>query len=170
MIHRIMAAALVFGVLGGVSLAFAQHHAAAPGKLTHRAAAPEESASATCQSVVFRIYFEPGSSDLNRDAGAVIDFASHRVATCGSVRLELAANPAHVADARHRRQVSERSVSILTALRTRGVVGEVHVTPLRNMPLADRTGGSPDFVQIGVIATRTRRLISGAAHDTEISR
>ena len=166
--HRIMAAALTFGALGGASLAFAHNRIITPGALADTSVSPDSRASATCQPVTFRIYFAPGSLRLNREADVVIDSVSQRFAACDVVQFQLAADPHQLARPEDRHRVSARSVAILSALRSKGVIGDVYVAPLgKGTTVADASAG-PDFVEVGVTPTRTPVLMSSNARETEI--
>ncbi|KAF0176709.1 MAG: hypothetical protein IV086_06255 [Hyphomonadaceae bacterium] len=168
MFHRIIAAAIAVGAMGGATLAFGRNQHLTSHELAQTPHPADSGAFVRCQPVTFRIYFEPGSSHLNREAGDVIDSASRHVAACDGVQFQLAADPHQIASPADRRRASARSVVILSALRSKGVFGEVYVAPLGKATTGiDETAG-PDFVEVGITPTRAPLLISSKARQTEI--
>jgi hypothetical protein len=168
MFQRIMAAALTLGAIGGASLAFAQNHFADPQVGSGASVLSEPEAPVACQPVAFRIYFEPGSSRLNRQAREIVDIASRRVVGCNSVHFQLAADADQIDRPESRRRASERSVSILSAFRSKGILGEVYVAPIDKLANLSGAHAGPDFVEVGIVPMQTPVMLSHNARETEI--
>lgn len=142
MFHKVMAASLFLGAMGGASIALAEHAlnpvepAVAERTITvHRAVE-----GAPCLETPFRVYFKGGSADLDEGAESIIDTAAARVAGCGHLAIEMGADRAEVSATP--RLVAQRAATIVMALEERGLAGDLTVV---DGPSA--AGSSPAFVE-----------------------
>ncbi|MDZ4777863.1 MAG: hypothetical protein SGJ23_13875 [Alphaproteobacteria bacterium] len=116
MLLKVMTAALAIGATGGASIALAQNVMGANDARYAEASVRESKLGETCEPVAFRIYFEPGSAQLNGEAKDTIDTATRQVSGCANVDLALAADPGQIADTSQRRNVvASRSAAWLSS-------------------------------------------------------
>jgi outer membrane protein OmpA-like peptidoglycan-associated protein len=148
MFGKVMAAALAIGAMGGATLAVAQN---APALMAPPAtAAKQVSEGAPCETTAFRIYFEEDSAALNHEARDTIDSAARTVAGCAGVEFNIAADTDMIAQGAGRRLAAQRSVAVLSALRQKGVTGDVYVAPLSETVIAAERNAGPDFVEVAM--------------------
>jgi len=159
MFLKVMTAALAIGATGGAGIAVAQNLGANDARYTETSAQVAK-AGETCEPVAFRIYFEPGSTRLNDEAKDTIDAATRQVTGCAQVEMNLAADPDQIADTAQRRQVSERSVAVLSEMRRHGVQGEVYVQDISHTVIAAEKNAGPDFIEVAVAPSQAPMILS----------
>lgn len=168
MFVKVLATAVSIGAIGGASLAVAQN-ITTPAPVTadegvtmqHVA---QRSQSAVCSDVDFRIYFEPGSNELNAEARDTIAAAAKDVRGCGRLDVELAADQSRIDTSVERRLSSQRSVAVLTEMRRQGVAGDVFIAPLRDVVVASEDNAGPDFVEVGIAPSTGGQLLSSVSN------
>ncbi len=158
MFAKMLATAVCIGAMGGASIAVAQNIAADEGAAT-RPVAPR-AAAAVCGDVNFRIYFAPGSNDLNAEARETIAVGAKDARGCGRVDVELAADKTRIDTTAGRRLSSRRSVAVLTEMRRQGVVGDVFIAPLRDVVVAAEHNAGPEFVAVAIAPHAGGQLLS----------
>lgn len=172
MFAKVMATALTVGALGGASLAVAQNVSApqpvtaSHDEITMQHVAQRASNAAQCAEVDFRIYFEPNSSQLNREARETISVAAKDVRQCGRVDVEVAADTSMIDSSSERRLSSQRSVAVLSEMRRQGISGDVFVAPVRRVVVTAERNAGPDFVEIGIAPSAGGQLLSSTTPRT----
>jgi outer membrane protein OmpA-like peptidoglycan-associated protein len=161
MFGKVMATALAIGATGGAGLAVAENlgSAQAQDAIVQDISTASKPAG-LCKPVAFRIYFEPGSARLTPEARDVIAAATREVSACDGVEFNLAADAGQIAAADSRRLASERSVAVLSAMRSRGVQGEVYVQPVSRTVIAAEKNAGPDFIELAVAPAAAPQLLS----------
>jgi hypothetical protein len=164
MFQHVMAAAIAIGAAGGASIAVAEH-ALAPAVRDLAGAPPTHRAQegAPCAPQTIRIYFAPGETRLNEDAHDLVHAAARQAAGCGALDITVAV-PREEAS-RDLRRAARRSAAVVTALRARGLSGEVSVGEPADDPAFGIRRASPAFVQVAVTPSDAR-LVSEAARPT----
>ena len=165
MFAKVMAAAVSIGALGGASIAVGQNVSAPAAAMdsdtvSFEQIAQRSSDSVACADVAFRIYFEEGSTNLNSEARDTIKVATKDVKHCGAVDVQLAADASRLDSNAERRLSSQRSVAVLTAMRSEGVAGNVYVAPVSNVVVAAERNAGPDFVEVGIAPAKSAPLLS----------
>ncbi len=165
MFAKVLATAVTIGALGGASLAVAQNigsptSVTAMNTSTQMQPIAQRGESAPCANVDFRIYFEPGSAELNAEARDTISTAAQDVRQCGRVDVELAADRSRIDSDSERRLSSQRSVAVLGEMRRRGVAGDVFIAPVRDVVVAAEANAGPDFVEVGIAPSAGSQLLS----------
>jgi hypothetical protein len=160
MFHRVLAAALAIGAAGGASVAIAES-ALSPKPVaavhgTHRAVD-----SAPCLDTTFRVYFEGDSAALDDGAEPVLDTVAARVAGCGPLDLTVGADRANAETSL--RRTAQRTAAVTTALRARGVEGEVDVAPLRDASAMGVPNPGPAYIEVVVVPSETTLISENAA-------
>jgi hypothetical protein len=157
MFHRVLAASLFIGAVGGASIALAQH-ALTPVEpaVTERSvhAAVE---GAPCLETPFRVYFKADSADLDEGARSIFDAVGARVAGCGLLEIEIGADRAEVNASP--RLMAQRAATVVMELENRGMAGDLSVI---DGPSAAVVGPSPAFIEATVKPANLTMVSSGA--------
>jgi hypothetical protein len=140
--------------------------AAMTGDVVH--AGGEKNNADACHPVKFRVYFPKGSTELNDDGKVLLSRAVENVADCADVRIFIGAPDQQLKSETQRVEASERSATLLAALQTSGLAGDVFVareTEVINGPgvYIDPTAkNTPDYIAVAIEPAATARIESRA--------